>query len=171
MAQPSTCRDRPWLFVANPSAGSYGPWTGKWLVWVPAAQVEQAWAQVALATLQGRLGCMAKVSTAGHPDNSDGKHVICVYVVDCRDLAEVRRVLGRLRSLGHTGRLVLKEDGATYAGVYGRGASLYVAQAGQRRIEQRRQPIPVPANLLEGARQAASRRIPRARQRLRKVRG
>ncbi len=46
--QPSTCRDCIWLVVPGPaSAGTYGPWTGKWLLYVPAAEVDQRWAQIA----------------------------------------------------------------------------------------------------------------------------
>jgi hypothetical protein len=39
--QPSSCRDSLWLAVLGPiSAGDYGAWTGKWLLWVPAEEVD-----------------------------------------------------------------------------------------------------------------------------------
>jgi Domain of unknown function (DUF1917) len=154
--QPSTCRDSLWLAVLGPvSAGGYGAWTGKWLLWVPAEEVDERWPAIAGATVVGFLGIAAKVSTAAHPRNADGKHVICVYTADCQDRADVARVLAMLRELGYSGRLAYKEDGMTYAGRYGRGVALYVAQAGSNDLDQRRQPVPVPPEHLNSGMRAA----------------
>src|ERR687897_3760074 len=154
--QPSSCRDSLWLAVLGPiSAGGYGTWTGKWLLLVPAEEVDERWPAIAGATVVGSLGIAAKVSTAAHPRNADGKHVICVYTVDCQDHTDVARVLAMLRYLGYNGRLSYKEDGMTYAGRYGRGAALYVAQAGSNDFDQRREPVPVPPERLSSGMGAA----------------
>jgi hypothetical protein len=133
---PSTCRDRFRLHVSGPdSAGAYGAWTGKWLLFVPAEQVDDRWPVVAGATLAGQLEISAKVATALQA-TPNGKYIICVHTADCRDRRDVERVLTMLRKLGHGGRLSYKEDGATYARIYDRGAALYVAQASSTVFEQ-----------------------------------
>jgi len=122
---------------------------------IPTAAVDEVWARVSEATGRGELGIGAKVSTllnnALSPHNEDGLHVVCVYTADCRDLADVAHVLSRLRLLGITQRLSYKENGATYARVYGIGAALYVAQPGSSVIERRRDPIPTPLELIADA--------------------
>jgi Domain of unknown function (DUF1917) len=154
--RPSTCRDSLWLAVLGPvSAGAYSVWTGTWLLWVPAEEVDERWPAIAGATVVGFLGIAAKVSTAAHPRNAGGEHVICVYTADCQDHADVARVLAMLRDLGYSGRLSYKEDGMTYAGRYGRGAALYIAQAESIDFDQRRQALPVPAEHLSSGMAAA----------------
>jgi hypothetical protein len=154
--RPSNCRDSLWLAVLGPvSAGAYSAWTGKWLLWVPAEEVDERWPAIAGATVVGFLGIAAKVSTAAHPRNASGEHVICVYTADCQDHADVARVLAMLRYLGYRGRLSYKEDGMTYAGRYGQGTALYVAQAGANDFDQRRQAFPVPPEHLNSGMGAA----------------
>jgi hypothetical protein len=142
---PSTCTDKFWLRVRRLSRiEAAGAWTGKWLLYVPAEEIDERWPVIAGATIAGQLGIGAKVSTAAHPSTADGKHVICVYTADCQDREDVTQVLTMLRALGYGDRLSYKEDGATFAGRYGRGAALYVAQAGSNEFDQRREPLPVP---------------------------
>lgn len=149
-SRPSSNRTDDWIYAEGPARPqNLGTFVGKWMPRVGAADVDDVWAKVAEATRAGELGISAKVSTAlNNPSNPRGAgprtHVICVYTRDCRDLRDVGRVLAGLRRLGLGARMSYKEDGATYAGIYGRGASLYVAQAGSMSVERRRAPIPAP---------------------------
>jgi Domain of unknown function (DUF1917) len=151
--RPTTCTDRFWLRVRRlGDTAEYGPWTGKWLLHLPAATVDDRWPVIAGATLAGQLGVAAKVATALQTP-PDGRYLVCVYTADCRDRSDVARVLAALRGppFGYGGRLSYKEDGATWAQVYGRGAALYVAQPGSLEFERRREPIPVPPEHLDAA--------------------
>lgn len=151
-AEPSSNRTEEWLWAQGSQAqGAGGPWAGKWMPRVSAADVDEVWVKVAAATEDGLLGTETKVSTvlsnvANPRADGPGTHVICAYTRDCRDLEDVGRVLAGLRSLGFEGRLSYKEGGATHAGIYGRGASLYVAQPGSLDVEPRREAMPVPAS-------------------------
>jgi hypothetical protein len=68
-------------------------------------------------------------------------HLICVYTAACRDVEDLTRAVVRLRVLGFGGRLSCKEDGATLARGYGRGAARSVVQAGSVVPDRRRDPI------------------------------
>lgn len=158
VAPPSRNRAEVWLWAHGPDASlPIGAYVGKWMPRVHAEEVDAVWGVVAEATEVGRLGPTAKISTRLNNELNPyaagaDVHVICVYTVDCRDQADVRRVLVELRRLGLVGRLSYKEDGATYAQVYGRGAALYVAQPGSIELQQRREPIPIPPEHLGGRR-------------------
>jgi hypothetical protein len=135
---------------------------------VPADLVDDVWAKVAAATARGDLGIAAKVSTLVNNEfnpHSEGPqlHVICVYTGDCRDSDDVVRVLASLRGLGFTQRLSYKEDGATFANIYGAGAALYVSQPGSTTAERRREPVPTPDEYLDDTviGRSAMRRAPR----------
>jgi hypothetical protein len=117
------------------------------MLFVPTSEVDEVWGKVAGSTEAGELGSGAKVSTrANNRRNRHAKgpdtHVICVYTRDCRDVADVTRVLVELRRLGFQCLLSYKEDGATLANRYGRGAALFVAKAGSTTPEPRRDWIP-----------------------------
>jgi hypothetical protein len=123
---------------------------------VPADLVDEAWTRIARATQEGRLGIAAKVSTAlnnAESPHSEGRaiHVICVYTADCRDVEDVMRALLGLRALGFTQRLSYKEDGATFAGIYGPGSALYVSQPNSADVERRREPVATPDEHLNDA--------------------
>ncbi|PSK96246.1 uncharacterized protein DUF1917 [Murinocardiopsis flavida] len=109
--------------------------TGKWMLFPDVEWVRGVWADVVAATEEGRLGYAAKVAT----DHKPGKGVlICVYTKDWRDQRDVARVLAELRAMGTGQRLSYKEDAATLALHYGKGASLYVSQAESMDFDQRR---------------------------------
>ena len=109
---------------------------GKWMPFTPPEQVREVWAGIVEATEAGRLGHKAKVAT----DHRPGKEVlICVYTKDHRDIDDVARVLSELRAMGIDRRLSYKEDAATGALHYGRGAALYVAQPGSTVFSRRRE--------------------------------
>lgn len=92
---------------------------GKWLIFVPPAEVDSAWARVRDATCRGELGISSKVSTARpDPDSRDERKVIYVYTRDWRDEADVMRVREKLRELGFTERIGYKRNIETYRGEY-----------------------------------------------------
>ena len=72
---------------------------GKWMFFFPPQTVNEKWDIIAREVVEGRLGCSAKVSTT-NPNDSSSSHLICVYVDDFSDSAEVRRVFLRLQELG-----------------------------------------------------------------------
>ena len=74
---PSQINDEPWIWVALPiSANSEtddaNDKVGKWMVFVPTAKVDRAWGQIQEATLDGRLGDLAKGSN-GLPEPVEAK--------------------------------------------------------------------------------------------------
>ncbi|WP_292518440.1 putative phosphothreonine lyase domain-containg protein [Methanoculleus sp.] len=104
---------------------------GKWLIFVPADEVDEAWRKVRDGTIRGRLGISAKVSTAKpNPDSRDERSVIYVYTRDWADEADVMRVRERLRDLGFVDRIGYKRNIETYRGEYseeGRKVTYYSA--------------------------------------------
>lgn len=61
------------------------------------ADVDQCWGLVAEATANRELGSAAKVAP---DDGSGGDRLICVYTKDFSDLADVKRVVERLKAMG-----------------------------------------------------------------------
>ncbi|WP_332448514.1 putative phosphothreonine lyase domain-containing protein [Methanoculleus sp.] len=104
---------------------------GKWLIFVPADEVDEAWRKVRDGTAQGALGISAKVSTAKpNPDSRDERYVIYVYTRDWADEADVMGLRERLRDLGFTDRIGYKRNIETYRGEYseeGRRVTYYSA--------------------------------------------
>lgn len=141
---PSQVNDEPWIWVAlpiseNSETDDANDRVGKWMVFVPTANVDRAWDKIREATLAGRLGDVAKVATA-YPSplrRSPGEHVICVYTLDYTDQVDVARVLVGLRELGFSQRLSYKTDAATHAGRYGDGVAIYVSPPGATSFEER----------------------------------
>lgn len=137
---PSQVNDDYWVYADGPAADEADAGrTGKWLVFVPARQIDQWWELIRLTTGQGRLGISAKAATAHHNDlaTSPRTRLICVYTRDWQDQDDVRRVLRQLRDLGVTSRLSFKTDEATLSGVYGAGSAIYVSQPGSLDFDDR----------------------------------
>ncbi len=107
------------------------PGGGKWLIFAPADEVDEAWRKIRDETVKGTLGISAKVSTAKpNPDSRDERSVIYVYTRDWADEADVMRVRERLRELGFTERIGYKRNIETYRGEYseeGRKVTYYSA--------------------------------------------
>jgi hypothetical protein len=121
-AKPSQITDVYWV-GAERKVGEYPDDTersGKWMIFVSVADVDEVWAKIKDATEQGLLGSSAKVATARpNPLARDPKkRVICVYTYDSDDVEDVRRVRGKLRELGIVAKIGYKEDAATLAGIY-----------------------------------------------------
>lgn len=92
---------------------------GKWLIFLPLEEVDDAWKKVRDATWRGELGISAKVSTAKpNPDSRDNMKVIYVYTPDWRDEEDVMRVRERLRELGFVDRIGYKRNIETFQGQY-----------------------------------------------------
>jgi hypothetical protein len=92
---------------------------GKWLIFLPPEEVDDAWRKVRDSTWRGELGISAKVSTAKpNPDSRDNMKVIYVYTPDWRDEEDVMRVRERLRELGFVDRLGYKRNIETFQGQY-----------------------------------------------------
>ena len=88
-------------------AKSKGMTNGKWMLFPYANNVNETWRKVATGTLEGTLGCAAKVAT---DDGSGGQRLICIYTEDFTDGKDVRRVLDRMQELG----LIRAEQGIYY---------------------------------------------------------
>jgi len=98
-------------------AVAHGVVSGKWLVYMKPHQVDEIWSRIVTAVVVNAppaVNASAKVSPAkpGEP------HVICVYVEDYSDTAEVERVRGILRKAGVTWKIKFKTDAYTYFGIY-----------------------------------------------------
>ena len=143
---PSRVTDDYWVYAYGPAKHEAdGCRTGKWLVFVPAGQIDRWWQLIRLATEQGHLGISAKAATARHNElaTSQRTKLICVYTRDWQDQDDVRRVLRQLRDRGVTWRLSYKTDEATLSGVYGTGSAIYVSQPGSPDLDDRtRRPQP-----------------------------
>ena len=137
--KPSQTTDEYWLWADDP-ARTLGDsdTSGKWQVYVKREYVDEAWGATASMVETGRLGPLAKVSTALENLNSAGDpdlHVIIVYATDWRDLDDLRRILRALRDAGVAkGWLHFKRDLETRSGAYlnrgSRGVSVWNAAPG-----------------------------------------
>jgi len=119
---PSREADDFWIFAHRRVPGYPERTTkgGKWLVFVPIAQIDEVWATIKVATERGLLGGSSKVATARPNRNvaDPGKRVICVYTYDQSDRPDVDRVRQGLRDLGVSHAITWKADEDTRAGRY-----------------------------------------------------
>ena len=100
--------DREWLEKSIVDlAKSKGMTNGKWMLFPYSNHVDETWRKVAKGTLEGTLGCAAKVAT---DDSSGGQRLICVYTEDFTDEKDVQRVLEMMQEL----RLFKAERGIYY---------------------------------------------------------
>ncbi|PYH65084.1 DUF1917 domain-containing protein [Aspergillus vadensis CBS 113365] len=79
--------------------------SGKWMLFISPAKVDEVWGVVAEATAKGELGFGAKVATAtataggGEEGGSNKTRLICIYTKDYEDRADVERVLRKMVAL------------------------------------------------------------------------
>lgn len=112
--KPSMVKDQYWLYAwAPPALRSVTPRVGKWLLFVPNAELDVAWALIEAAVVQGRLGPAAKTRTASPGVPGDWLKVICIYTRDSKDTADRQRVRRELQALGFSNELVYKSDEET----------------------------------------------------------
>lgn len=92
---------------------------GKWLIFIPPDEMDEAWRKVRDETARGMLGISAKISTVRpNPDSRDERAVIYVYTRNWADEADVMRVRRELHDLGFVERLGYKRNVETYRGEY-----------------------------------------------------
>ncbi len=92
---------------------------GKWLIFVGPEEVDAAWQKIRDATIGGRLGVGAKVSTSKeNEDAHDDRKVIYVFTADWADEPDVMRIRAELKELGFSDRIGYKRNLDTYAGEY-----------------------------------------------------
>ncbi len=116
-ALPSKTIDKYWLSAFR-KTGVYPAATqrsGKWLIFIPASQIDEVWRKVRVAVEEGRLGNRAKVSTAKpNPNSKDpSKHVICIYTYDSEDVKDLMSIRETLREIGIVNKIPYKTDEAT----------------------------------------------------------
>ena len=112
--RPSQDRSEYWKHAAVEGLKSWysNQITGKWCIFHPSSEVDEAWEKISKAVKEGKLGAVAKVSTwhsAQQPQYKDN-HVICVYTDDYTDEKDVRRVRDALTDLGYLQPLKYKRD-------------------------------------------------------------
>jgi hypothetical protein len=118
---PSKNTSERWIYARGVGKGCYQggqTYVGKWLIFVPRANVDEVWERIRQASENGQLGIEAKVSTSYPSGYKSTDHVICIYTYDFRDKANVGKVLAKLREIGIQGRLFYKTDQATLNGLY-----------------------------------------------------
>jgi len=92
---------------------------GKWLLFLPSGEVDDAWIKIRDATVSGKLGIGAKVSTSRvNEESHDDKKVIYVFTEDWENETDVMRVRNELKELGFSDRIGYKRNIDTYAGEY-----------------------------------------------------
>ena len=103
------------------TAQQQGLTCGKWMVRVMPGVADAVWADVARATVEGKLGCSAKV--AGTLNEFEPlPAVLCVYVRDFGNRAELKRVLVAFQELMKKHSLQVtgfKPDVFTHLGING----------------------------------------------------
>lgn len=112
--KPSMVKDQYWLYAWAPSEmRGVTPRVGKWLLFVPDAELDGAWALVEAAVVQGRLGPAAKTRTGSPGVPGDWLKVICIYTRDAKDDVDRERVRQELVHLGFKQELAYKTDDDT----------------------------------------------------------
>ena len=118
---PSQILDTYWVKAnARTNRVQFTSRSGKWLIFVPVDELDDAWAKVKQATEAGLLSNHSKAATGlPNPNAADpSKKVICVYTYDADDREDVFRVRQALRDLGFTWPIPYKTDQATLEGRY-----------------------------------------------------
>lgn len=119
---PSRTTTMYWIVLDAPSVHPEAieeELAGKWLIFLPPENADEAWVKVRNATWNNELGISTKVSTARpNPDSRDTTRVIYVYTRDWRDEADVMRVRERLREIGFVDRIGYKRNIETFKGEY-----------------------------------------------------
>lgn len=101
--EPSRVSDVKWIIsLRGHDISSYGT-NGKWLIHAQSEKIDTLWKIIALATEEGCLGNLSKVSTGALAFTlRTGVHVICIYTYASSDYDDVMRVRTMLYELGIT---------------------------------------------------------------------
>ena len=135
-ASPTELPDRSWTFSFR-KKGDYPKASqrdGKWLIFVPIDEVDEAWKKIRAATEEGQLGDRSRASTGTGKASfaqEPGSRVIEVYTYDSEDEKDVMRVRKKLKDLGFKSELRYKTEADTLSGNYsantGRRVDRYTA--------------------------------------------
>jgi hypothetical protein len=121
--RPSKVTDIPWIYIKRKHGGypATTPKSGKWLIALREAKLDEIWPAVKQATEEGKLGQSSMAATAkpNHRAPKSGEKMICVFTYDWTDAEDALRVRQALRDLGITKKLRYKADEDTRAGRYG----------------------------------------------------
>ena len=90
--------------------------SGKWMLFVEEKYVDYIWKIVSENTVNGNLGCSAKVSAKESLMEGE-KYLICIYGKEFWDKENIIRILNKIKSLGLYVRCAFKPDCWTYMGV------------------------------------------------------
>jgi hypothetical protein len=118
---PSQVLDKYWVSANSRKQGvRFTERSGKWLIFVPVTELDDAWSKVKQATRAGLLSNFSKAATGlPNPNAIDPTlKVICVYTYDAADREDVLRVRQALRDLGFDRPIPYKTDWATLDGRY-----------------------------------------------------
>ncbi|MFM0309614.1 DUF1917 domain-containing protein [Paraburkholderia sp. RL17-383-BIF-A] len=117
--KPSEDLSCNWHYKTSPSydGSASTDATGKWCIFVGAAEVDEVWSKTSGAIESDQLTC-AKASTALRSMGRIG-HVICVYMRDWADRQDLMRAREVLQSLGFVKELDYKRDIDTRNRIYG----------------------------------------------------
>jgi hypothetical protein len=126
---PSNVTDIPWIYIKR-KEGEYPattPKSGKWLIPLREAKLDEIWPAVKQATEEGKLGQSSMAATAMPKSRAtkSGEKMMCVFTYDYTEAEDARRVRQALRDLGITKKLRYKADEDTQAGRYGFGYKYY----------------------------------------------
>jgi Domain of unknown function (DUF1917) len=113
---PSQIQDKYWVSANSRKNGvRFTERSGKWLIFVPMAELDDAWSKIKQATQAGLLSNFSKAATGlPNPNAIDPDlKVICVYTYDSDDREDVFRVRQALRDLGSDRPMPYKTDQAT----------------------------------------------------------
>lgn len=120
MTLDGTSSDGNWIYCYT-RYDYYSKKGGKWLFFVDRLEVDATWDVVKDLLRLGKLGIVAKVSTAKPSafETGNGKHVICVYTDDVDDASDIARVAYNLLSgLPDVETIQYKSDRVTKLGIY-----------------------------------------------------
>jgi hypothetical protein len=111
-----------WSFYNHPTYPRDTTRSGKWMLYIPNEEIDNAWSQVKTALSQGKLGRLAKViSISGaKPDRFTGKmrQVLIIFTYDWQDATDTLRILEVVRNIGLTQQAYWKANEDTDTGRY-----------------------------------------------------
>src|SRR3954469_379682 len=87
---PSQVADDYWIGALRQKPGYPHAGAGKWMIHARRSHIDNLWRILKLATEEGYLGSLSKVSTTSLPYTAHtGIHTICVYTYDKEDIEDI----------------------------------------------------------------------------------
>ena len=121
-ANPTEISNINWIYAKRENVDYPNPTklSGKWLLFVNVAKLDETWRVIKKATEEGLLGEFSKTATIKPSPNATkvNTKVICVYTSDYTNEEDVMRVRNELMNLGFVAKISYKADFATREGLY-----------------------------------------------------